>query len=234
VKDHEDEAHRIHPSSIDRRGISTGREGNGRRAPVVGPLNSAHTAQSAQTLVAAELDQARTIGQPHAIGVALRSCGLLSPDREEGIALLSQAVDELARSPSELELARAQTELGAALRRGNHRADARGPLREGLELAHRCGASALAERAHRELLATGARPRRLVRSGLDALTPSGRRVAEMAAAEKTNREIAQALFVTTNTVATHLSHAYQKLDLDSRAQLQNALANETGDKEQAL
>ena len=66
----------------------------------------------------------------------------------------------------------------------------------GLELATTCGAAPLADRAETELLATGARPRRVALSGVDALTPSERRVADMAAEGSTNREIAQALFVT--------------------------------------
>ncbi|TML50310.1 MAG: helix-turn-helix transcriptional regulator, partial [Actinobacteria bacterium] len=89
--------------------------------------------------------------------------------------------------------------------------------------AHTCGAKPLAERAHAELLATGARPRRLVLTGLDSLTPSERRVAAMAADGMTNREIAQALFVTPRTVEVHLSNAYRKLGISSRSQLPQTL-----------
>jgi len=88
-----------------------------------------------------------------------------------------------------------------------------------MDLAHACGAKALAERARTELLATGARPRRLAVSGADALTPSERRVVELAAQGLTNRRIAQDLFVTTATVETHLRHAFRKLDVKSRAEL---------------
>ncbi|HEV2777693.1 MAG TPA: helix-turn-helix transcriptional regulator, partial [Solirubrobacteraceae bacterium] len=121
-------------------------------------------------------------------------------------------------------------ELGAARRRGRGRSAARDPLERGMELAHRCGAAGLAERAHTELRATGARPRRLVRSGADALTPSERRVAELAAEGRTNREIAAELYVTVATVETHLRHAFQKLGVRARAQLRGALAQKiTGD-----
>jgi DNA-binding CsgD family transcriptional regulator len=96
-------------------------------------------------------------------------------------------------------------------------------LRAGLDLAQRCGATALAERAHDELVASGARPRRLVLTGVDALTASERRVAEMASEGLTNREIAQALFVTEKTVEGHLGHAYRKLDIRSRSELPKAL-----------
>lgn len=100
---------------------------------------------------------------------------------------------------------RALVDLGAALRRGNSRREARELLREGVELAHRCGANALVERANEELAATGARPRTILLSGVDALTASERRVAHMAAEELSNKEIAQALFVTVKTVEVHLS-----------------------------
>jgi DNA-binding NarL/FixJ family response regulator len=90
-------------------------------------------------------------------------------------------------------------------------------------MARSCGARTLAERAHEELTATGARPRKIVRAGVDALTSSELRVARMAAEGLTNKEIAQALFVTVRTVEAHLHHAYQKLGISSRSQLGAAL-----------
>ena len=133
----------------------------------------------------------------------------------------------LSDSPALLERARSLTELGAALRRANRRKEARELLADGLELGERCSATVLAERARAELVATGARPRRAVRSGEAALTPSERRVAQLAAAGHTNRDIAQALFVTPKTIEVHLSHAYQKLGIRSRSQLPGALATGT-------
>ena len=90
------------------------------------------------------------------------------------------------------------------------------PLREALTLAQHCGAEPLAETAREELIVSGARPRRETLAGPEALTPSERRVAELAASGLQNREIAQALFVTTKTVGTHLAHIYQKLDLSGQ------------------
>src|ERR1700691_4256189 len=78
-------------------------------------------------------------------------------------------------------------------------------------------------RARTELSATGARPRRLFNSGRDALTPSEPRVARMAAEGLTSQEIAQALFVTTKTVDSHLGHAYTKLGINSRKLLADTL-----------
>jgi DNA-binding CsgD family transcriptional regulator len=93
-----------------------------------------------------------------------------------------------------------------------------------MEIARRCGAIPLAERARDELRATGARPRRLALSGVQSLTPSELRVAKLAATGATNRNIAQQLFVTLPTVETHLRHVFQKLDLTSRAEIADALA----------
>jgi DNA-binding NarL/FixJ family response regulator len=126
-----------------------------------------------------------------------------------------------------LELARALTDLGAALRRANRRAEARVPLREGLDLARGEGALAIAGRAHDELEATGERLRPLLASGLESLTPSERRVAAMAAKGKSNRAIAQELFLTVKTIEAHLSSAYRKLDIGSRSELPEALGIES-------
>jgi DNA-binding CsgD family transcriptional regulator len=170
-----------------------------------------------------ELDLARKIGQPRAIGVALRARGLLLKG-EEQISLLTQATSALEASPSRLEHARALTDLGAALRRASRRSEARPPLARALDMAAGCGAHAIAAHARQELVTAGARPRRERLSGVEALTASERRVAQMAAAGMTNREIAQALFVTIKAIAGHLTHVYEKLDIVGRAQLPGALS----------
>jgi DNA-binding CsgD family transcriptional regulator len=169
-----------------------------------------------------ELELSRLWGARRAIGVSLRRLGLVKGG-SEGERLLREAVDTLAASPARLEHARALVDLGAALRRSNQRSEARKLLREGVELAHRCGARPLVEWANEELAATGAHPRTILRSGLDELTASERRVAQMAAEELSNKEIAQALFVTVKTVEQHLGRVYRKLDISSRRQLGAAL-----------
>ena len=179
--------------------------------------------EEARRLASEEVELARQWGAPRALGKALRTAGLVEGG-EAGLPLLREAVEVLEDSPAALERARALTEHGAALRRLNRRAEGREPLRRGLELARNCGAKPLAQRAYSELLATGARPRRLVLSGLESLTPSERRVAAMAADGMTNREVAQALFVTPRTVEAHLSSAYRKLGINARSQLSDALA----------
>jgi DNA-binding CsgD family transcriptional regulator/Flp pilus assembly protein TadD len=186
-------------------------------------LIAAGERDEARALAAEEAELARGFGVPRELGMALRA-GALAEGGEVGVEMLREAVAELDRVPAQLELARARVDLGAALRRQGSRADAREPLRAGLDVAHRCGATALAARAHEELVATGARPRRLVRSGIDALTASERRVATMASEGLTNKELAQALFVTEKTVEGHLAGAYRKLDISSRSELPKALA----------
>jgi DNA-binding CsgD family transcriptional regulator len=177
----------------------------------------------ARALAEDELARARAWGTPRVIGAAVRAMGLVEGG-PHGLALLRESARMLERSPARLELARTLTDLGAALRRSNQRAAAREPLRAALADARRGGALALARRAHEELGATGERLRPLVAVGVESLTPSERRVAEQAAAGRTNREIAQTLFLTIKTVETHLSNAYRKLDIQSRRDLPAALA----------
>jgi DNA-binding CsgD family transcriptional regulator len=178
----------------------------------------------ALALAEAELELARGFGAPGPVGRALRVLGTL--EREAGLDHLRAALAVLPDSSARLEHAKGLAALGAALRRAGSRAEAREPLREALDQAERCGAGALAEQAREELSATGARPRSAVRHGVDALTASELRVARMAGEGLTNREIAQALFVTLRTVEMHLTHAYQKLDISSRTELSDALGTE--------
>jgi DNA-binding CsgD family transcriptional regulator/tetratricopeptide (TPR) repeat protein len=178
--------------------------------------------ERARVLVDDEVERARAWGAPRALGDGLRAAGLVAGG-DEGIAMLREAVDVLGRSPSRLRHARALVDLGGALRRANHRSDAREHLRRGRELAEISGARPLTELAGAELAATGARLRTVVLSGVDALTASERRVAEMARDGLTNRQIAQSLFVTPKTVEVHLSSVYRKLGIASRNQLADAL-----------
>jgi DNA-binding NarL/FixJ family response regulator len=105
------------------------------------------------------------------------------------------------------ELARSLVDLGAANRLAGSPAEARVLLGRGQELAAFCAATASVERARDELRAAGARPRRSAVSGVDAPTPSERRVAQMAAEGMINREIAGSLFVTDKTVETFCATA---------------------------
>jgi DNA-binding CsgD family transcriptional regulator len=166
-----------------------------------------------------EVERCRAFGAPVPLGLALRAQGLVE-SREE---LLEESVALLAESPARLEQALSLLELGAAMRRSGRRAEAREPLGQALELARSCGADAVAARAHEELVAAGARPRRDPTESRTHLTAGELRVARMAADGMTNREIAQALFLTENTIQTHLRSVFRKLDISSRSQLPRAL-----------
>ena len=165
---------------------------------------------------------ARAFGAPHALGIALRARGLIEGD-STGLESLADAVAVLDGAGFDLQLARTLTEQGAALRRVGQRQEALEPLRRGLDLAVRCGAVVLSKRARDELVAAGARPRRARISGADALTASELRVARMAAEGMSNPQIGQALFISRKTVTVHLTRIYQKLDIESRAQLARSL-----------
>jgi DNA-binding CsgD family transcriptional regulator len=181
---------------------------------------------AAQRLSAEELELARAFGAPRTVGVALRAAGLVAGG-QHGEPLLREATEVLAGPDTRLEQARALTDLGALLRRSNRRVDARHVLRQALDAAHHIGARPLADRAETELRATGARPRRVLLTGLEALTASERRIAELASEGLTNRQIAQTLFVTARTVEGHLTKVFQKLDVKTRTELAAALATAT-------
>ena len=176
--------------------------------------------EEARRLVVEAVVTAQRYDCARALGIALRVSGLV----DASVPTLREAAAVLEGTPARLELARTVVDLGAALRRANQRVAAREALQRGMDLAHRCGADALVDRAHGELAATGARPRTFARTGADALTPSERRVAQLAADGLTNRDIDQALFVTTKTVETHLGNTYRKLTIINRAGITAALA----------
>jgi DNA-binding CsgD family transcriptional regulator len=191
------------------------------------PALAAALAQSApdeaRELISRELKRARRVGLPRAIGIALRTAALLEKGAD-AVDLLQESASVLCESPAVLELARSQTDLGAALRRLGHQVEARKPLREAYELAARCGAMPLVERARTELSMAGLRPRRPATTGIEALTPGELRAARLAAGGMSNRSIAESLFVTTKTVKDHLGGAYRKLGIASRQELHHAIA----------
>jgi DNA-binding CsgD family transcriptional regulator len=183
-------------------------------------------AEGARGLATEELMQARRFETTRVVIRDLRVLGLAERG-EPAIILLREAVKTGERYPPRLEYLHALVDLGGALRRTNHRMAAREPLRKALELSHRGGATALEQRAREQLTATGARPRREMLSGLASLTPSERRVGELAARGLTTRQIAESLFVTPKTVEFHLRHIYRKLDVSSRAQLTDMMGDDT-------
>jgi DNA-binding CsgD family transcriptional regulator len=176
----------------------------------------------ARELVDSELELARRFGVARPIGVALRAAGLVEGGRA-GIELLQEAVDVLSGSPAAIEHARSLVDLGQQLARAGDKAGARQHLRRGLDMAHRFEATLIEAQARRALLDTGARPRRARLRGRESLTPSERRVADLAGKGMTNREVADELFVTPKTVEAHLTQVFRKLEVTSRSELAERL-----------
>ncbi len=178
-----------------------------------------------RALAEQEVAAARACGLPRPLGIALRTMAVVGAGDDE-VETLRTSVELLAGTQARLEHARSLLALGGALRRRGHRVEAREPLAEALELAHRCGAESTASLAIEELHAAGARPRRPARTGLDALTASEARVARLVADGRSNAEAAQELFVSLKTVETHLTRIYAKLGLSgagARRRLASAL-----------
>ncbi len=178
--------------------------------------------ERALALAQEELQLAEALGTPRAVGIAHRAVALAGPP-EQRQAGLEAAVAALENGAARLELARVTCELGAELRRSGERSAARDVLRRAHTLATECGATRLVNRVRDELGRSGARLMREPASGVEGLTPSEVRVAELAAEGLTNREVAQALFVSEKTVETHLGRVYRKLDIKSRHALPGAL-----------
>jgi DNA-binding CsgD family transcriptional regulator len=181
--------------------------------------------EQALALATEELELAREVASPRAEGTALRTLGALRGGAE-GIETLRESLAVLEGCPSPYERGRSLAELGATLRRGNRRVEAREVLREASDLAQRCGAERLEEQVGEELRVAGAKPRRRAVSGPDSLTPAERRVAAAAATGASNREIGQTLFVSLRTVEMHLTNTYRKLDISSRAELATAIGED--------
>jgi DNA-binding CsgD family transcriptional regulator len=156
------------------------------------------------------------VGSGRTVARALRARASLEPPA--AAATLEEAVALLEGSPARLDLAWALHDLGRAAARSGEHAGAERRLRAALDLAHHCGAVRLQAQARRGLVELG-RPRRAASTGVEALTGSERRVAELAAAGCTNRQIAQLLFVTERTIEVHLTSAYRKLGIRSRRDL---------------
>jgi DNA-binding CsgD family transcriptional regulator len=176
----------------------------------------------AARLASADLEAALRTGTARSIGIAQRAAAITAAS-DETITLLSRSVDTLQACAGSLEYARSLIMLGAAQRRNGQRSQARVALEHALDLAARIGAEPLIRHATDELHAAGSRPRRAYRTGLESLTATERRIAELGAVGKTNAEIGRSLYITTKTVEWHLANVYRKLNLANRRQLATAM-----------
>jgi DNA-binding CsgD family transcriptional regulator len=167
-------------------------------------------------------ERARAAGTDWALGVLARSRALVSADAEAD-GCFREAIERLGRTRIRIELARAHLVYGEWLRRTGQRVAAREQLRTAHERFAEFGARAFAERARRELVATGESVRRLTNETRDVLTPQEAQIARMAADGLTNAEIGAQLFISPRTAEYHLRKVFAKLAITSRKELHAAL-----------
>jgi DNA-binding CsgD family transcriptional regulator len=160
-------------------------------------------------------------GTEWALGIQARCRALISDDE----SLYQESIHRLAHSRAAVELARSRLLYGEWLRRENRRTDARELQRAAYESFSHMGAGVFAERARRELLATGETVRRITADTRDALTPQEIQVARLARDGHSNPEIGAQLFISPRTVEYHLRKVFRKLDVGSRRDLRAALAD---------
>jgi DNA-binding CsgD family transcriptional regulator len=165
-------------------------------------------------------------GTDLALGVEARARALLSDDAVAE-ALYREAVDRLGRTRFSFDLARAHLLYGEWLRRGQRRSDAREPLRNAFELFGGMGAAAFANRARRELLATGETVMARSEALRSNLTPQESQIAHLACEGLSNPEIGARLFISPRTVQYHLRKVFAKLDITSRNQLVRVLPGDS-------
>jgi DNA-binding CsgD family transcriptional regulator len=177
---------------------------------------------------AAQLTEiAAASGTDWALGLAARCEALLKagPDAEPQYR---EAIARLSKTRIRSALARTHLVYGEWLRRQQRRVDAREQLRAAHDMLTAMGADAFADRARRELLATGETVRRRSPDALDDLTPQEAEIAQLAASGQTNREIGTQLFLSPRTVEWHLRKVFGKLGVSSRKELTGVLAGATG------
>ncbi|MFI6366261.1 AAA family ATPase [Nocardia sp. NPDC050630] len=167
-------------------------------------------------------ERANASGTEWALGILARSKALLS-DGQAADLLYREAIEHLARSRVAVHLARTHLVYGEWLRRENRRVEAREQLRTAYEMLNRFGASAFAERARRELLATGESVRQRAVEARATLTAQEAQIARLAGDGLTNSEIGAELFISPRTVEWHLRKVFTKLDRTSRKELRAAL-----------
>lgn len=181
----------------------------------------------AESLVAVAEDRAKDFGSEHTVASVMRARAA-TQSRDRAVDTLRTSVEILDRSGPPHQLARSLRALGGVLRRRGDRREARAVLERALEVAHRSGAEGVVRRIREELSVLGSRPRRVVRTGVEALTATEFKVAQLAAGGLTNKEVADRLFVSVRTVETHLTHAYERLGIAGRRELAGALERHAG------
>jgi DNA-binding CsgD family transcriptional regulator len=188
-------------------------------------------ARSGRTDLAADAlerlaERTQAAGSEWALGIEARSRALLN-DGRPAEELHREAIDRLARSRIAPERARAHLLYGEWLRREGRRVDAREQLRTAHDMLAGIGMHAFAERARRELTATGDKVRRRLAENLDALTVQEAQIAHLAHEGYSNREIGARLFLSPRTIEWHMRNVFAKLGISSRKELRTALPRAT-------
>jgi DNA-binding CsgD family transcriptional regulator len=178
--------------------------------------------EEATALAEDEVEIASSAGLTGAQGAALRVLGRVG-DPALRRSCFEDAVAALEHGPSPLDLAKGLLDVGAEMRRGGERTSSRALLERASALATACGSVLVADEARKELGSSVRRVSATPGAGIGSLTPSERRIADLAAAGNTNREIAQQLFLSPKTVETHMSSVFRKLDIRSRRRLADHL-----------
>jgi ATP/maltotriose-dependent transcriptional regulator MalT len=164
-------------------------------------------------------------GTDWALGLEGRCRALLS-EGEAAEELYRRAIERLGRTRFRIELARAHLLYGEWLRRERRRLDARAQLRTAYEMLAGIGMEGFAQRARRELAATGEKARKRSPETRDDLTPQERQIARLARDGFSNPEIGAQLFISPRTVEWHLRQVFMKLRISSRRQLRTAMSSD--------
>ncbi|XVQ15601.1 helix-turn-helix transcriptional regulator [Spirillospora sp. CA-255316] len=187
-----------------------------------------NTPEMATTALRQLEERTTASGTDWALGVLARSKALLT-DGQAADPLYREAIERLQRSRVAVHLARTHLVYGEWLRRENRRRDAREHLRTAHEMLQRFGAHSFADRARRELLATGETVRKRTADTPDGLTPQEGQIARLARKGLSNPEIGAQLFLSPRTVEYHLRKVFTKLAITSRHQLAQALPDQDHD-----
>ena len=164
------------------------------------------------------------MGGPQVLARIEARCRALLSEGETAEGLYQEAIDRLGRTQLRPDLGRAHLLYGEWLRRQDRRLDARQQLRTAYEMLAAIGMAAFAERARRELIATGEKVRKRTVEAPDDLTAREALIARLARDGLSNPEISAQLFISTRTVEWHLRKVYAKLGVSSRGQLRRVLA----------
>ena len=183
-----------------------------------------HVGDSEAAASALELYDARAgaSGTEFGLGVVAASRARIATN-EHADGLFTEAIERLERARMHLFLARTRLAYGEWLRRMKRRSDARKQLNTAMEMFTRMGAQGFAERARRELIATGEKVRKQQVASGDELTAQEEQIARLAADGLTNQEIGAQLFISTHTVEWHLRKVFVKLGITSRRQLRTVV-----------